>query len=58
MPQNNAGTFTENQNDSLSPGAAAVALRGLSPDATLVLMNGRRVAPIPSRRQVSRRLLI
>ena len=47
LPQNNGPTFTENQNDSLAPGGAAVALRGLSPDATLVLVNGRRVAPYP-----------
>jgi outer membrane receptor protein involved in Fe transport len=47
LPQNSGPTFTENQNDSLAPGAAAVALRGLSPDATLVLVNGRRVAPYP-----------
>lgn len=47
LPQNSGPTFTENQNDSLSPGGAAVALRGLGPDATLVLVNGRRVAPYP-----------
>jgi iron complex outermembrane recepter protein len=47
LPQNSGATFTENQNDSLAPGAAAVALRGLGPDATLVLVNGRRVAPYP-----------
>ena len=47
VPQNSGPTFTENQNDSLAPGAAAVALRGLSPDATLVLVNSRRVAPYP-----------
>lgn len=47
FPQNNAGAFTENQNDSLAPGGAAVSLRGLGPDATLVLVNGRRVAPYP-----------
>ncbi len=47
LPQNSGPTFTENQNDSLAPGAAAVALRGLSPDATLVLVNSRRVAPFP-----------
>ncbi|MEO8439223.1 MAG: TonB-dependent receptor plug domain-containing protein [Spartobacteria bacterium] len=47
LPQNSGPTFTENQNDSLAPGAAAVALRGLSPDATLVLLNGRRLAPYP-----------
>ena len=47
LPQNSGPTFTENQNDSLAAGASAVALRGLSPDATLVLVNGRRVAPYP-----------
>ena len=47
LPQNSGATFTENQNDSLAAGAAAVALRGLSPDATLVLVNNRRVAPYP-----------
>jgi hypothetical protein len=47
LPQNSGPTFTENQNDSLAPGGAAVALRGLGPDATLVLVNGRRVAPYP-----------
>jgi iron complex outermembrane receptor protein len=47
LPQNSGPTFTENQNDSLAPGASAVALRGLGPDATLVLVNGRRVAPYP-----------
>ena len=47
VPQNSGPTFTENQSDSLAPGAAAVALHGLSPDATLVLVNGRRVAPYP-----------
>jgi len=47
LPQNGGPTFTENQNDSLAAGGAAVALRGLGPDATLVLINGRRVAPYP-----------
>lgn len=47
LPQNSGPTFTENQNDSLAPGGAAVALRGLSPDATLVLVNGRRLAQYP-----------
>lgn len=47
IPQNSGPGFTENQNESLSPGGAAVALRGLGPDATLVLVNGRRVAPYP-----------
>jgi iron complex outermembrane recepter protein len=47
LPQNSGPTFTENQSDSLAGGASAIALRGLSPDATLVLVNGRRVAPYP-----------
>lgn len=47
LPQNSGPAFTENQSDSLAPGGAAVALRGLGPDATLVLVNGRRVAPYP-----------
>ena len=47
LPQNSGPSFTENQSESLSPGGAAVALRGLGPDATLVLVNGRRVAPYP-----------
>jgi iron complex outermembrane receptor protein len=47
LPQNSGPTFTENQNESLSAGGSAVALRGLGPDATLVLVNGRRVAPYP-----------
>ena len=47
LPANSGPTFTENQNDSLAPGGAAIALRGLSPDATLVLLNGRRLAPYP-----------
>ncbi|MEO7167342.1 MAG: TonB-dependent receptor [Chthoniobacterales bacterium] len=47
LPQNSGPTFTENQNESLAAGGAAIALRGLSPDATLVLLNGRRLAPYP-----------
>jgi outer membrane receptor protein involved in Fe transport len=47
LPQNSGPAFTENQSDSFAPGGAAVALRGLGPDATLVLINGRRVAPYP-----------
>jgi iron complex outermembrane recepter protein len=47
IPQNSGPSFTENQNESLSPGGSTVALRGLSPDATLILINGRRVAPYP-----------
>jgi outer membrane cobalamin receptor len=55
LPQNSGASFTENQNESLSPGGASVALRGLGPDATLVLVNGRRVAPFPFAQAASRR---
>lgn len=44
LPANNTGTF--NEHDVLgSTGASAVSLRGLGPQSTLVLVNGRRVAP-------------
>jgi iron complex outermembrane receptor protein len=48
LPQNTAG-FTDQVNTGLSfsPGAAAASLRGLGVKATLVLLNGRRVAPFP-----------
>ncbi len=48
LPQSSAG-FTDavNTGVSFSPGAAAVSLRGLGDSATLVLINGRRVAPFP-----------
>ena len=38
-PQNNATGFT--------PGASTIALRGFDPRATLILVDGRRVAPYP-----------
>lgn len=46
MPSTGAGTFStrNNSQDSTANGAAAVSLRGMGPDATLVLINGRRVA--------------
>jgi iron complex outermembrane receptor protein len=49
LPQNTAS----NTNDSIStglsfsPGASAASLRGLGITATLVLLNGRRIAPFP-----------
>lgn len=48
LPQNTAG-FTDavNAGLSFSPGASAASLRGLGVTATLVLLNGRRVAPFP-----------
>ena len=48
LPQNTAGfTDTVNAGLSFSPGASAVSLRGLGDTATLVLLNGRRIAPFP-----------
>lgn len=46
MPSAGSGTFSTrgNSQDSTANGAAAVSLRGLGADATLVLINGRRVA--------------
>lgn len=46
MPVAGNGTFSTrgNNQDSTANGAAAVSLRGLGADATLVLINGRRVA--------------
>lgn len=45
LPANNAGSFDENAVASFTPGAGGVSLRGLGAQATLVLINGRRVAP-------------
>ncbi|MEO7318828.1 MAG: TonB-dependent receptor [Chthoniobacteraceae bacterium] len=48
LPQNTAGfTDTVNTGLSFSPGASAASLRGLGVTATLVLLNGRRIAPFP-----------
>uniref|UniRef100_Q0HYM3 TonB-dependent receptor n=1 Tax=Shewanella sp. (strain MR-7) TaxID=60481 RepID=Q0HYM3_SHESR len=46
MPANGAGAFSTrgNSQDSTANGGASISLRGLGPDATLVLINGRRVA--------------
>ncbi|WP_341501241.1 TonB-dependent receptor [Gallaecimonas sp. GXIMD4217] len=46
LPVNGSGSFTPqgNDSDSTSNGAAAISLRGLGADSTLVLLNGRRVA--------------
>ena len=44
-PAANAGSFDENAVASFTPGAGGVSLRGLGAQATLVLINGRRVAP-------------
>jgi outer membrane receptor protein involved in Fe transport len=46
LPANGAGAFSTrgNNQDSTANGAASISLRGLGADATLVLVNGRRVA--------------
>jgi len=44
LPANNSGTFNEGNAVDFY-GSAAVSLRGLGPGSTLVLINGRRVAP-------------
>jgi len=46
IPSNGNGAFSTrgNNQDSTANGAASVSLRGLGADATLVLVNGRRVA--------------
>jgi outer membrane receptor protein involved in Fe transport len=46
IPVNGAGAFSTrgNNQDSTANGAASISLRGLGADATLVLVNGRRVA--------------
>jgi iron complex outermembrane receptor protein len=43
VPQNGSGTFNDTAN-SFAPGSTTVSLRSLGQKATLVLLNGRRVA--------------
>ena len=40
----NSGSYSESFTNSFAPGASAISLRGLGQKATLVLLNGRRVA--------------
>lgn len=49
MPVTGNGTFSTrgNNQDSTANGGAAISLRGLGSDATLVLINGRRVSMSP-----------
>jgi iron complex outermembrane recepter protein len=49
LPSNGSGAFSTrgNNQDSTANGAASISLRGMGPDATLVLVNGRRVAISP-----------
>jgi len=41
------GAPISNNATTITPGASSISLRGLQPSATLVLINGRRVAPYP-----------
>lgn len=49
LPAASAGSFSEGlgAGNSFSPGTAAISLRGLGPNTTLLLINGRRVANYP-----------
>ena len=44
---NGGGVPVSNNATGFTPGASAISLRGLGPQETLVLINGRRVAPYP-----------
>ena len=44
---NGGGVPISNNGTGFTPGATAVSLRGLGPQATLLLIDGRRVAPYP-----------
>lgn len=48
LPVANAnGVPLSNNNTGFTPGASSISLRGFDPSATLVLIDGRRVAPFP-----------
>ena len=48
LPVANAnGVPISNNATGFTPGAASISLRGFTPEATLVLIDGRRVAPYP-----------
>ena len=44
---NGGGVPISNNGTGFTPGASAISLRGLGPEATLVLVDGRRLAPYP-----------
>ena len=44
---NGGGVPTSNNGFGFSPGGTAISLRGVGPEATLVLVDGRRLAPYP-----------
>ena len=45
LPVNNNGTISEGFTNGFAAGASGVSMRGLGVGATLVLLNGRRLAP-------------
>ena len=47
LPADNSGTLLQAFSGALAGGAAGVSLRGLTVDATLVLVDGHRMAPYP-----------
>ena len=47
IPEIGAQGFAENRVNTSSPGSAAISLRGLGVNSTLVLLNGRRVTLAP-----------
>lgn len=47
IPEVGANGFAENRVNTSSPGTAAISLRGLGVNSTLVLLNGRRLTPAP-----------
>jgi iron complex outermembrane receptor protein len=47
LTANGAGTLSSNNSNAFAGGASGVALRGLSVGATLVLVDGHRLAPYP-----------
>ena len=44
---NGGGVPISNNGTGFTPGASAISLRGIGPEATLVLVDGRRIAPYP-----------
>lgn len=55
IPSASTGSFSEagNEADSTSPGTAGIGLRELNANATLVLINGRRIANSPMAESIS-----
>ncbi len=49
LPINNGGSIPmQNNQVGFTPGASSASLRGLGPDSTLILINGKRLAPWPT----------